>query len=31
MTEGDTVFVLGQPGGDARTAQGVVVPERTKE
>jgi hypothetical protein len=31
LATGDTVFVLGQPGGDARTAQGVVAPERTKE
>ncbi|MFC4590581.1 DUF5666 domain-containing protein [Sphaerisporangium corydalis] len=31
VATGDTVFVLGQPSGDARKAQGVVVPKRTKE
>ncbi|RCG31842.1 hypothetical protein DQ384_09980 [Sphaerisporangium album] len=31
LAAGDTVFVLGRPDGDARTAQGVVVPQRPKE
>lgn len=31
LASGDTVFVLGQPSGNARTAQGVVVPGRVKE
>ncbi len=31
VATGDNVFVLGQPNGDARTAQGVVVPKRSKE
>ncbi|MEU8265627.1 hypothetical protein AB0B89_00555 [Sphaerisporangium sp. NPDC049002] len=30
VATGDTVFVLGRPDGDARTAQGVVVPKRSK-
>jgi hypothetical protein len=31
LATGDNVFVLGQPDGDGRTAQGVVVPRRFKE
>jgi hypothetical protein len=31
LATGDNVFVLGRPDGDARTAQGVVVPKRSKE
>ncbi|MFC4530324.1 hypothetical protein [Sphaerisporangium dianthi] len=31
LTSGDGVFVLGTPNGDARTAQGVVVPKKTKD
>ncbi|GAA3842435.1 hypothetical protein GCM10022226_76400 [Sphaerisporangium flaviroseum] len=31
LATGDKVFVLGQPDGDARSAQGVVVPKRSKE
>ncbi|WP_214414941.1 DUF5666 domain-containing protein [Sphaerisporangium fuscum] len=31
LAQGDTVFVLGQPGGAGRTALGVVVPKRSKE
>ncbi|MET8145924.1 hypothetical protein ABZU32_36945 [Sphaerisporangium sp. NPDC005288] len=30
LTSGDGVFVLGRPDGDARTAQGVVVPKKTR-
>jgi Domain of unknown function (DUF5666) len=31
LATGDKVFVLGQPDGNARSAQGVVVPKRSKE
>ncbi|GGL16700.1 hypothetical protein Sme01_71380 [Sphaerisporangium melleum] len=31
LASGDHVFVLGQPGGGTRTAQGVVAPRRTKD